>query len=101
MVFFFQAEDGIRDYKVTGVQTCALPISNCVITKPLRNKKTTNTMFLPENYDYFEQAGMSYNTVRVNASWRLSKAWLRRQEKKLTKNNTTRCQEIPSAKINS
>src|SRR5256885_1324404 len=26
--FFFQAEDGIRDYKVTGVQTCALPISN-------------------------------------------------------------------------
>src|SRR5256885_12135696 len=27
-MFFFQAEDGIRDYKVTGVQTCALPISN-------------------------------------------------------------------------
>src|SRR5256885_6746687 len=27
-VFFFQAEDGIRDYKVTGVQTCALPISD-------------------------------------------------------------------------
>mgnify|MGYP007026241377 CR=1 FL=1 len=25
-VFFFQAEDGIRDYDVTGVQTCALPI---------------------------------------------------------------------------
>src|SRR5256885_9697661 len=25
-VVFFQAEDGIRDYKVTGVQTCALPI---------------------------------------------------------------------------
>src|SRR5690606_29104584 len=26
-VFFFQAEDGIRDFHVTGVQTCALPIS--------------------------------------------------------------------------
>src|SRR3712207_8297088 len=26
-VFFFQAEDGIRDIGVTGVQTCALPIS--------------------------------------------------------------------------
>src|SRR3990167_10363459 len=25
--FFFQAEDGIRDLTVTGVQTCALPIS--------------------------------------------------------------------------
>src|SRR5437773_9372683 len=30
--FFFQAEDGIRDRDVTGVQTCALPIFwNCVI----------------------------------------------------------------------
>src|SRR5690606_38088715 len=27
-LFFFQAEDGIRDFHVTGVQTCALPISN-------------------------------------------------------------------------
>src|SRR5690348_18025573 len=26
-IFFFQAEDGIRDGRVTGVQTCALPIS--------------------------------------------------------------------------
>src|SRR5207253_4920141 len=27
LLFFFQAEDGIRDGHVTGVQTCALPIS--------------------------------------------------------------------------
>src|ERR1017187_4086132 len=27
--FFFQAEDGIRDTSVTGVQTCALPIYGC------------------------------------------------------------------------
>src|SRR5690606_40942325 len=27
--FFFQAEDGIRDFHVTGVQTCALPIYSC------------------------------------------------------------------------
>src|SRR5260370_42651487 len=32
--FFFQAEDGIRDSSVTGVQTCALPIS---IDKQLRS----------------------------------------------------------------
>src|SRR5260221_10489269 len=31
-VFFFQAEDGIRDHCVTGVQTCALPISSGNIT---------------------------------------------------------------------
>ena len=30
---FFQAEDGIRDYDVTGVQTCALPISSGSIVK--------------------------------------------------------------------
>src|SRR5207245_6572181 len=28
VLFFFQAEDGIRDATVTGVQTCALPISS-------------------------------------------------------------------------
>ena len=28
MIFFFQAEDGIRGWSVTGVQTCALPIWN-------------------------------------------------------------------------
>src|SRR5690606_40762879 len=35
--FFFQAEDGIRDFHVTGVQTCALPISPArpgVATRP-------------------------------------------------------------------
>src|SRR5690606_41072480 len=31
VLFFFQAEDGIRDFHVTGVQTCALPISRELI----------------------------------------------------------------------
>ena len=30
--FFFQAEDGIRDWSVTGVQTCALPICTTTLT---------------------------------------------------------------------
>src|SRR2546430_2195074 len=34
--FFFQAEDGIRDLTVTGVQTCALPISMCAGIAALR-----------------------------------------------------------------
>src|SRR2546429_3629168 len=33
--FFFQAEDGIRDVAVTGVQTCALPIFLALITDAL------------------------------------------------------------------
>src|SRR6266850_233389 len=36
--FFFQAEDGIRDYKVTGVQTCALPISPVLLRAALRRR---------------------------------------------------------------
>src|SRR5258706_14461320 len=44
-VFFFQAEDGIRDWSVTGVQTCALPIcfsgpaSRCIF-KPDRKSSS-------------------------------------------------------------
>src|SRR5215813_5771546 len=42
LFFFFQAEDGIRDADVTGVQTCALPISN----KPIGDKMIMNAAFL-------------------------------------------------------
>src|SRR5438034_2325784 len=34
--FFFQAEDGIRDHCVTGVQTCALPISADALARAFR-----------------------------------------------------------------
>src|SRR5690606_39484825 len=36
--FFFQAEDGIRDFHVTGVQTCALPISLGIVSGATGNK---------------------------------------------------------------
>src|SRR5215475_10838147 len=36
--FFFQAEDGIRDFHVTGVQTCALPICVDIGTTGQRSK---------------------------------------------------------------
>src|SRR5699024_11612726 len=40
-VFFFQAEDGIRDRNVTGVQTCALPIS-LVLSREVAMKQPTD-----------------------------------------------------------
>src|SRR5256885_12402804 len=43
--FFFQAEDGIRDYKVTGVQTCALPICSYVYTMPALLNEYLGTRF--------------------------------------------------------
>src|SRR5256885_4477093 len=41
--FFFQAEDGIRDYKVTGVQTCALPICVVLLTIMMWVTRVCNT----------------------------------------------------------
>src|SRR5207249_6940483 len=40
-VFFFQAEDGIRDRNVTGVQTCALPIYTTVTGLTQRGGRVT------------------------------------------------------------
>src|SRR5256885_3677406 len=42
--FFFQAEDGIRDYKVTGVQTCALPISDELEAKAMEYLRKIDEM---------------------------------------------------------
>ena len=50
--FFFQAEDGIRDYKVTGVQTCALPIyadEFCILD--LTNQHAVDDFFLRNHFD--------------------------------------------------
>src|SRR6266513_3705647 len=41
MIFFFQAEDGIRDRNVTGVQTCALPICRGGAQRALRHRGGT------------------------------------------------------------
>src|SRR5699024_12146136 len=61
-VFFFQAEDGIRVRNVTGVQTCALPISNAWVPHQFNNmanpeihRKTTAKEILkdsPKGFDY-------------------------------------------------
>src|SRR5256886_9552596 len=47
--FFFQAEDGIRDLTVTGVQTCALPISRaaCRRSSSLRSPASRRGAAIP------------------------------------------------------
>src|SRR5205085_7357220 len=44
LFFFFQAEDGIRDLTVTGVQTCALPIYCCPRSRTAEPMATTATI---------------------------------------------------------
>src|SRR5688500_20232865 len=45
--FFFQAEDVIRDYKVTGVQTCALPIWASKSLTASCSVERTSSIFMP------------------------------------------------------
>src|SRR5699024_11288545 len=59
LYFFFQAEDGIRDRNVTGVQTCALPIFDQHLSEPvdeaqngplINAKDNINITILPHQY---------------------------------------------------
>src|SRR5256885_12894306 len=61
--FFFQAEDGIRNYKVTGVQTCALPICPRGITF---GKKRVRELLL-------EQAGRTPAEINRSEERRVGK----------------------------
>src|SRR5438093_3777439 len=47
LCFFFQAEDGIRDWSVTGVQTCALPISRAAEANRVRARRALRHPLLP------------------------------------------------------
>src|SRR5438552_6172676 len=49
IVFFFQAEDGIRDDLVTGVQTCALPSRAGCVRWSHRNRHTTRPKRSPSS----------------------------------------------------
>src|SRR5256885_9873541 len=60
-IFFFQAEDGIRDYKVTGVQTCALPISAKTIWAPFSAIIMVGELVLPEVMVGITEASITRN----------------------------------------
>src|SRR5690606_39289656 len=61
--FFFQAEDGIRDFHVTGVQTCALPISRCAVVEQLAYIQS-----MPFSATSGIRDWVSSSTVSLNAS---------------------------------
>src|SRR2546427_11998132 len=58
--FFFQAEDGIRDLTVTGVQTCALPISQDDISHAERERQAAQKQKQATLTDVLEKAGDAY-----------------------------------------
>src|SRR5699024_10947684 len=74
-VFFFQAEDGIRDRNVTGVQTCALPIS----INYTANSQTTHINYVDKDGETVKSdtvSGKTDETVKTNsevpAGWKIT-----------------------------
>src|SRR2546426_726212 len=64
--FFFQAEDGIRDYKVTGVQTCALPIYDAPPARTRGGRARLRGLGM-KRAARIEPAGA--RTLRAGATW--------------------------------
>src|SRR3989454_1358412 len=57
--FFFQAEDGIRDYKVTGVQTCALPIFTSSLGSCARARASRTRWYSPPESVHSQRSAKS------------------------------------------
>src|SRR5688500_20325105 len=74
--FFFQAEDGIRDYKVTGVQTCALPISG-VSPACVRNGRFRSRQARRLRSQVLRQIGRASCRERVEIS--VDDGWLKKK----------------------
>src|SRR5206468_7945584 len=85
IVFFFQAEDGIRDLIVTGVQTCALPILSTT-PKARRAGKT------PCEFARFAKMSKTFMGVRVKAL-REQQGLTRSEERRVGKE--CRCRRSP------
>src|SRR5256885_14745697 len=81
VLFFFQAEDGIRDYKVTGVQTCALPISPL-----MRGTTPGKTVF----YSIRAQAAGLIPTVRPSHPGAFRGSAARSEERRVGKEGRSR-----------
>src|SRR5690606_40184690 len=77
--FFFQAEDGIRDFHVTGVQTCALPI--LLAEKDRRVALNGRGWYQLDRIDGEEKLEM-LTDPQVNAMLHLRRSWVLRSEER-------------------
>src|SRR5947207_7859305 len=95
-VFFFQAEDGIRDHCVTGVQTCALPIYGGNMNKNERSLRSmVENLPLDQALEYIVSELGTYMTTIQTALELLDKAHpeLRSEERRVGKECRSRWEQ--------
>src|SRR5690606_39895352 len=88
--FFFQAEDGIRDFHVTGVQTCALPISSSSCCWPAASR----SRWAPRRSRSCSRSSSRTRPVsaaaRSSAASPASPCWARSEERRVGKEGSLR-----------
>src|SRR5260370_25223257 len=97
VIFFFQAEDGIRDSSVTGVQTCALPISVRTDTYVISGEESYfritysdgKLVFLNKGASQGVKVGDQFEVIRPKASDYVQYEWFRDQSRLLKAMGTT------------
>src|SRR3712207_7587783 len=86
-VFFFQAEDGIRDIGVTGVQTCALPISkqNVETLKALAGAVAWDRVAKAVDWRQVLEIQDAYLRASLERAVRFNRRYLRSEERRVGK----------------
>src|SRR5207248_4423379 len=100
--FFFQAEDGIRDRTVTGVQTCALPISLDHRQRDLRRIVFARAAEVDDQAANIELPDLDRKSTRLNSSHRtISYAvfCLKKKKKKKKPNNTIQKKKLNKSTV--
>src|SRR2546430_10733536 len=82
-IFFFQAEDGIRDLTVTGVQTCALPIA-------YQNKGTKAMRAFQGDATFLDTFGDSIYSAHLRVDMALAPGQTRREPARIVRFNPFR-----------
>src|SRR5439155_16181670 len=77
--FFFQAEDGIRDGHVTGVQTCALPIFKVLLLDNDHKLSTGSRAicFAKRTLEIFDRLGCGERIVEKGVSWQVGRVYFK------------------------
>src|SRR5256886_5562802 len=84
--FFFQAEDGIRDLTVTGVQTCALPIFDVARSEDVERLLSEIAASMPPLRGIVHAAGVLDDGVLSQQDWtRFARVMSRSEERRVGK----------------